>query len=61
MPIFISYNREDSTFVDTLAANLVMNRHHVWLDRWELKVGDSLIDKIQNALTESSAILVILS
>jgi hypothetical protein len=31
------------------------------MDRWELNVGDSLIDKIQSALTESSAMLVILS
>jgi len=31
------------------------------MDRWELNVGDSLIDKIQTALTGSSAILAILS
>jgi hypothetical protein len=31
------------------------------MDRWEMNIGDSLIDKIQNAITESSAILVILS
>lgn len=61
MPIFISYSREDSAFVDTLAKNLVMQRHNIWMDRWELSVGDSLIEKIQNALTASSAILVILS
>jgi len=61
MPIFISYSRKDREFVDTLAANLVRNRHHIWLDRWELNVGDSLIDKIQEALKGSSAILVVLS
>jgi hypothetical protein len=61
MPIFISYNREDSEFADRLAKNLVMDRHNVWMDRWELRVGDSLIEKIQKALTTSSAILVLLS
>jgi hypothetical protein len=61
MPVFISYNRGDSKFVDHLAKNLVMHRHNIWLDRWEMNIGDSLIDKIQGALTESSAILVILS
>jgi hypothetical protein len=61
VPIFISYSHADSAFVDVLAKNLVFHRHHVWLDRWELNVGDSLIGKIQGALTESSAILVILS
>jgi hypothetical protein len=61
MAIFISYSRQDSKFVDTLATNLVMRRHHIWLDRWELNVGDSLIEKIQGALTESDAMLIILS
>lgn len=61
MPIFISYSQKDRSFADKLAANLAMKKHHVWMDRWELKVGDSLIDKIQSALTGSSAILVILS
>lgn len=50
MAIFISYNQNDSDFVDKLAKNLVMRRHNVWVDRWELNIGDSLIDKIQGAL-----------
>lgn len=61
MPIFISYNHNDRDFVENLARNLVSSRHNVWLDRWELNAGDSLTQKIQEALTESSAILVILS
>ncbi|WP_171901415.1 toll/interleukin-1 receptor domain-containing protein [Stappia indica] len=61
MPIFISYNHQDSDFVDTLAANLVRAKHHVWMDRWELNVGDSLTSKIEENLTGSSAILVIIS
>jgi hypothetical protein len=61
MPIFISYNRKDMDFVDKLAANLVRSKHSVWMDRWELSLGDSLIQKIQEALRQSSAILVILS
>lgn len=61
MAIFISYNQNDSDFVDKLAKNLVMRRHNVWVDRWELNIGDSLIDKIQGALTKSDAMLIILS
>lgn len=61
MPIFISYNREDSKFADKLARNLAMRKYPVWMDRWELNIGDSLIDKIQKALSSSVAILVILS
>ncbi len=61
MPIFISYSQKDKNFVENLAFNLVQKKHHIWMDKWELKVGDSLIDKIQNILTESSAVLIILS
>ncbi len=61
MPIFISYSRKDSAFVDTLAANLVRARHNVWMDRWELSIGDSITQKIEENLTESSAILVVVS
>jgi hypothetical protein len=61
MPIFISYSQQDARFVDTLAANLVKAKHHVWMDRWELNVGDSLTAKIEEVLTDSSAILVVLS
>lgn len=61
MAIFISYNRNDSFFVDVLAKKLVSRRHNIWLDRWELNVGDSLIAKIQSALHRCDAILIILS
>lgn len=61
MAIFISYSHEDSEFVDTLAANLVRAKHHIWMDRWELNIGDSLTNKIEETLTTSSAIIVVLS
>jgi hypothetical protein len=61
MAIFISYNRSDVGFVDWLANQLVARRHNIWMDRWELNIGDSLISRIQSALTESDAILIVLS
>jgi hypothetical protein len=61
VPIFLSYSHEDANFVDWLATKLIRAKHHIWIDRWELKVGDSLTARIQESLTESSAILVILS
>lgn len=61
MPIFISYSHQDKNFVDRLAVQLVRNRVYVWLDRWELHVGDSLTSRIEDAITSASALLVILS
>ncbi len=61
MAVFISYSHSDKIFVDKFAENLVKARHHVWLDRWELSLGDSITAKIEESLTESSAMLLILS
>ncbi len=61
MSVFISYSSKDSEFVEKLSINLVKNRINVWLDKWAMQPGDSLIDKIQDGLTESSFLLVVLS
>jgi hypothetical protein len=61
MPIFISYSHENSDFALDLSAQLVAQNLRVWIDKWELKVGDSIIDRIQNAIEGASALLVILS
>jgi hypothetical protein len=61
MPLFISHSHADKAFVDRLAANLAARKTYVWIDRWELNVGDSLISRIQEAITDASAMLFILS
>jgi len=61
MPIFISYNHSDKKFVDLLANQLVQRHVNVWLDRWELSIGDTILEKVQEAIDGSSALLVILS
>lgn len=61
MPVFISYSHRDSDFVDELAKQLVKNDVSVWVDRWELSVGDSLMSRLQSEIAGASALLVILS
>lgn len=61
MSVFISYSTKDRKFVNELSAELIKNRINVWLDKWEMQPGDSLIDKIQDGLTDSSFLLVVLS
>ncbi|HSC80798.1 MAG TPA: toll/interleukin-1 receptor domain-containing protein [Chitinolyticbacter sp.] len=61
MPVFISYSHEDKDFVDQFAGQLVLNKARVWIDRWELKVGDSILQRVQSALTDASALIVVLS
>lgn len=61
MTIFISYSHTDKEFVDRLAAHMVKRNAQVWIDTWELNVGDSIIQRVQDAITESDALLVVLS
>jgi hypothetical protein len=59
--MFISYSHADKDFVDKLAISLTSNRIPVWLDRWELKVGDSILDKLQEVLKDVRLLAVVLS
>jgi hypothetical protein len=61
MSIFISYSSKDSEFAEKLAFELVKNGIKVWIDKWALKAGDSLIDRIQSAIGDSAFLLIILS
>ncbi len=61
MPVFISYSHENEDFVNKLAAHLIKGKGNVWIDQWELHVGDSLIAKIQSAIQQASALIVVLS
>lgn len=59
--IFLSYSSADKPFVARLANDLRAGRVRVWFDQWELKVGDSLTQRIQAGIAESSWLAVVLS
>ncbi len=61
MAVFISYSHEDAGFVDKLAAHLIKAKAHVWVDRWELSVGDSLVRRIEEEIEKATALVVVLS
>ena len=59
--VFISYASEDKDFVLRLAKDLEKNGITIWLDDWEILPGDSIIEKIENALKEHTFFLPVLS
>jgi len=61
MSVFISYNHRDSEFVDKLAMSLISHNVKVWKDEWQISVGDSFINKIQDGLEGASYICVVFS
>jgi hypothetical protein len=59
--IFISYSSSDHLFVDKLAANLDSLGADVFYAKWEIKVGDSIVGKINMALSTHDHLVVVLS
>lgn len=61
--VFISHASEDKDrFVLDFATRLRSNGVDAWVDAWEMKPGDSLIDKIfEEGIKEAAAFIVVLS
>lgn len=61
--IFLSHASEDKArFVVNFARRLRENGVDAWLDQWEMKPGDSLVDKIfEEGLKEARAVVIVLS
>ena len=59
--VFISYSSKDNEFAKKLAIGLQNANVSVWIDEGEIKVGESLIEKISNSIDEVDYLVVILS
>lgn len=59
--IFISHSSKDKRFVVKLANALKEAGCSVWYSDWEIKVGESIIQKINQGLSASDYLIVVLS
>lgn len=59
--VFISHSSKDKMFVERLIADLRNAGVDIWLDKAEIGVGDSIIEKINAGLNESDYVAVVLS
>jgi sRNA-binding protein len=59
--IFISYSHADKALAKALATQLEKRGLRVWIDEGELKIGDSLIERIATAITEIDFFLALVS
>lgn len=59
--VFISHSAKDREFVTALASDLVQSGLNVWLDQWNIKVGDSFAQAIDEAIKESRFLLIVMS
>jgi len=59
---FVSYSHSDKEFAHHLAKDLIDSGIDIWIDKWEMLPGDSLIQKIfLEGLDKSDFILILLS
>lgn len=59
--VFISYSSSDKDFASRLAGDLEILGHNIWLDEWQIKVGESIPTKIQEGIEKAKYVIVILS
>jgi hypothetical protein len=59
--VFLSHSSKDRFFARKLAETLKKYGVTVWIDEAELRVGDSLIDKISTAINQADFVAAVLS
>jgi len=60
--VFVSHASEDKDkFVEEFTRKLIGDGIDAWLDTWEMKPGDSIVDKIFEGIKNANAILIVLS
>lgn len=58
--VFISYSHEDKNIAHSIAKELTKNGIDPWYDAWEIKAGDSLIEKVFEEGLKDCAVFTIL-
>ena len=48
--VFLCHSRKDRAFVNAVARDLTALGFRVWYSEWELKVGDSLLERVQSGI-----------
>jgi hypothetical protein len=59
--LFISYSTSDKNFADRLAHDLKIAGFDIWYDSDDIHVGDNILEKIEQGLSECDNMIIILS
>ena len=58
---FLSYSHEDRQIASQIARDLAERGRNIFFDEWTIRVGDSLIERINYGLQNSTYLLVLIS
>jgi hypothetical protein len=61
MKVFISYSTKDQSLANKLYDELQDRAISAWIDRMEIRPGDSLIKKIKEGIGSADALLVLIT
>ena len=56
--VFISHRGSDTNLAEQLANEIINAGHQVWLDEWNIGLGDSIIERMNEGLTGSSYVII---
>jgi hypothetical protein len=59
--LFICHASEDKAFVDSLCSFLDLHQIAVWYDKREIRVGDSIVERINDGLDSATHMVIVLS
>lgn len=59
--LFISYSSHDKETVRNIAVDLRANGFDVWLDEWEIKVGECIVSSVERGIDEADFVILVLS
>ena len=59
--VFVCYSHADKKLARALSSALMHKGAHIWLDEVELKIGDSIIERIASAIAKTDFFLVLVS
>ena len=59
--VFVCHNSEDKPTAENIAIEMIKAGHEAFFDKWDIRPGDSLIEKISEGISDSSYLLVLLS
>ncbi len=59
--IYLSYNEEDKGFADWLYGKLHEKNYKVWYEKYEILIGESILEKRDEGLKASKLLIIVLS
>jgi predicted nucleotide-binding protein len=59
--VFVCHRKNDAVAAEGLALEIKNAGHLVWFDEWKIDVGDSIISRVSQGLSESKYLLLCLS